>query len=112
MDQQSFTHVLGQPLELPDITMSGGADARTEFADRFAALLRRLERAREASPGEAEAVVSALGAAQVHEWELALAFLDTGRRQPQARRVPLSVGTLRQRFHFVMSMGADRKHAR
>ena len=57
--------------------------------------------------------MSALGAAQVKEWELALALLDAGHRSPpQARRVPLSVGTLRKRFHFVMSMGADRTRAR
>jgi hypothetical protein len=91
--------------------MSGSLDARAEFSARFAAVLQRLERNCAAPPAEVESLMSALGAAQVQEWELALAFLDAGHR-PQTRRVPLSVGTLRQRFHFVMSMGADRRHAR
>jgi hypothetical protein len=108
-----FTQALAQSLELPDDTMSGGTDARAEFASRFAVLLQRLERSRGVSSGEAEALMSALGAAQVKEWELALALLGSGGRAPvQPRRAPLSVGTLRQRFHFVMSMGADRTHAR
>jgi hypothetical protein len=113
MDQQSFAHALARSFELPDVTTSGGPDARAEFSARFAAVLQRLERSRGASQGEAESLMSALGAAQVQEWELALAFLDAGRRLPShARRVPLSVGTLRQRFNFVMSMGADCKRTR
>ena len=86
----------------------GGADARAQFAARFGGLLQRLERRRSpASSAEAESLLSALGAAQMQEWELALAFLETSHRaQPGARRVPLSLGTLRRRFHFVMSMGA------
>jgi hypothetical protein len=112
MDQQSFTQAVARSLDLPD-DPAGSADPRAEFAARFAVLLQRLERSRRVSQGEAEALMSALGAAQVREWELALAFLDSSRRSPpQARRVPLSVGMLRQRFHFVMAMGADRKRAR
>jgi hypothetical protein len=110
MDQQSFIQAVARSLDLPD-DPAGSADPRAEFASRFAVLLQRLERSRGVSKGEAEALMSALGAAQVQEWELALAFLDSNRR-PHARRVPRSVGMLRQRFHFVMAMGADRKRAR
>ena len=94
--------------------MSGGPDGRAEFSARFAAMLQRLERRRGGLNGaEAESLMSALGAAQMQEWELALALLDPGHRPPPpARRAPLSVGALRQRFHFVMSMGADCKGTR
>jgi hypothetical protein len=108
-----FTQALAQSFELPDDTMPGGTNARAAFAARFAVLLQRLEHSRGISQNQAESLMSALGAAQVKEWELALAFLDSSHRpQPGARRLPLSLGTLRQRFHFVMAMGADRKRAR
>jgi hypothetical protein len=113
MDLESFTQALAQTLELPDDPAPAEADARALFAARFAGLLQRLERGRGASHGEAEALMSALGAAQVKEWELALALLEAARRpQPPGRRLPLSLGMLRRRFHFVMSMGADRTRAR
>ncbi len=52
------------------------AEPRAEFVARFAAELERLEKARRDVPGwEAERLVSALGAAGMQEWELALAFL-------------------------------------
>jgi hypothetical protein len=109
----NLTEELARSLELPD-DRPGGTDARAEFSARFAALLQRLERRRGGlDGGEAETLMSALGAAQVQEWELALALLASSQRpQPHARRMPLSIGTLRRRFHFVMSMGADRKRAR
>ena len=118
MDRESFSQALARSFELPDDTMSCGLDARAEFSARFAAALQRLERSRAASASEIDNLMSALGAARVQQWELALALLDAGHRPPpQARRVPLSpvplsIGTLRQRFHFVMAMGADRQRAR
>jgi len=113
MDLESFTQALAQTLELPDDPAPAGTDARASFAARFAVLLQRLERSHGVSHGEAEALMSALGAAQVKEWELALALLEAASRpQPAGRRLPLSLGMLRRRFHFVMSMGADRKRAR
>ena len=80
-----FTQALAQSLELPDDTMPGGTDARAEFAARFAVLLQRLERSRGVSQGETEVLMSALGAAQVREWELALALLDAGPRHGTSR---------------------------
>jgi hypothetical protein len=107
-----FTQALARTLEQLD-DPAGETDARAEFAARFAAALQRLDRRRGLGGAEAENLMSALGAAQVQEWELALALLDSRHgSQPRSRLVPLSVGTLRQRFHFIMSMGADRQHAR
>ena len=106
-----FTHALAQTLEQLDHPASG-IDARAEFAARFTAALQRLERRRGLDGAEAESLMSALGAAQVQEWELALALLGSRHGSQPRRVVPLSAGTLRQRFHFVMSMGADRTRAR
>jgi hypothetical protein len=108
-----FTQALARTLEQLD-DPAAGTDARAEFAARFPAALQRLERRRGLDSAEAESLMSALGAAQVQEWELALALLGSRHgAQPRPRRVvPLSVGTLRQRFHFVMSMGADHQRAR
>jgi len=109
MDTENLDPALFRHLVLPD-DPSGGTDARAQFGARFADLLHRLERRRgPPSGGEAESLLSALGAAQVQEWELALAFLETSQRpQPGTRRSPLSLGTLKRRFHFVMAMGAHR----
>jgi hypothetical protein len=85
------------------------AEPRAEFEARFTAELARLEKTRREVPGwEAERLVSALGAAGMQEWELALAFLASAARAPRVRRrdLPVALGTLRRRFHFVTRMGA------
>ncbi len=106
MHTESLNDALARCLELPDKPTA--EDPRTDFEARFAAELRRLERnGASVRAAGGDSLLSALGAAQVGEWELALAFLDAGSRSSGARRPPLSLGTLRQRFHFVMAMGAQ-----
>jgi len=108
MHSDFLADTLTHYLELPD-DPAGGTDARAEFATRFAVVLQRLERNRRVPHGEAEVLMSALGAAQVKEWELALALLDSSHRaQPGARRLPASLGMLRRRFQLVMSVAAVR----
>ena len=85
------------------------AEPRAEFVARFTVELERLEKARRDVPGwEAERLVSALGAAGMQEWELALAFLASAAHAPRVRRrdVPVALGTLRRRFHFATRMRA------
>jgi hypothetical protein len=108
MHSESIPDALARCLDLPD--EPAAMDSRAEFEVRFTAELRRLEAGRAALDSvRAESLLSALGAAKVQQWDLALAFLDAAGRRAEAaapRRVALSTGTLRQRFHFVMSMGA------
>jgi hypothetical protein len=106
MHTENLTDALARCLELLD--EPAAEDPRAEFEARFAAELHRLEKAGPSvRAADADSLLSALGAAQVGEWELALAFLDSARRSHSSARRPLSLGTLRQRFHFVMAMGAD-----
>ena len=82
-----------------------GQDRRGEFFDRFEAALSRFERSEmPLRPWEQENLVSALGAASVQEYELALAFVAAAAERPTVpaarhfRRQPLPIATLRRRF--------------
>ena len=75
MDAENFDPALFRRLELPDEAL-GGADARAQFEARFTDALQRLERRRgPPTSGEAESLLSALGAAQVQEWEIGRAHV-------------------------------------
>src|SRR5262249_9738897 len=105
------THFLAQPLVLelgpPADAPTDSGESRAEFEARFAAELLRLEGARRDLSGpQADSLLSALGAAGVREWQLALAFLDAAARSNAAarpRRAALTLGMLRRRFQLVMS---------
>src|SRR5262249_7101088 len=78
-------------------------DPRYRFVACFAGELARLEKARRrVECWEAERLMSALGAAAVREWELALAFLATRPTHRLVRPAPLPLATLRRRFEAVM----------
>ena len=86
------------------------AGSRAEFAAGFAAALRRLEASGEDSDGRrAESLQSALGAAAVEQWELALAFVTASMRavpDPRSgRRAIVPLATLRRRFGTVIQQG-------
>ena len=112
MHSENLNDAFARCLELLD--EPAAADPRADFAARFAAELQRLEKGGATIRAtEADGLLSALGAAQVGQWDLALAFLDAARRSPAgARRPAPSLGTLRQRFHFVMATGAEAARAR
>jgi hypothetical protein len=113
MHSENLTDALARCLESLD--EPAAANPRADFEARFSAELQRLAAGRAPLDGaRAEGLLSALGAAKVQEWDLALAFLESARRRPApgARRVSLSPRVLRQRFHFVMSMGARTPAAR
>jgi hypothetical protein len=103
MNEQSLAQALSPSLD-PAEEPAGGRDSRAEFEARFAAELLRLEKSRrEPDAAQAESLLSALGAAGVREWELALAFLGAAKAPIRARRAALSLGVLRRRFQLVMS---------
>ena len=78
-------------------------DPRATFVACFAGELARLERTkRGVECREAERLLSALGAAAVREWELALAFLAARPPSRLVRPATLPVATLRRRFEAVM----------
>jgi hypothetical protein len=78
-------------------------DPRATFVACFAAELARLEKTRRGvTCREAERLLSALGAAAVREWELALAFLAARPPSRLVRPTTLPVATLRRRFEAVM----------
>ena len=78
-------------------------DPRHRFVACFAAELARLEKSeRRVECWEAERLLSALGAAAVREWELALAFLAARPAYRLVRPAPLALATLRRRFEAVM----------
>ena len=112
MHSENLNDAFARCLELLD--EPAAADPRADFAARFTSELERLEQGGATIRAtEADGLLSALGAAQVGQWDLALAFLDAARRSPAgARRPAPSPGTLRQRFHFVMATGAEPAHAR
>jgi hypothetical protein len=82
-----------------------GAAAKARFQGRFAAELRRLAGlGRELDAWEEENMLSALGAAALAEYELAIAFVDAIAHPPSPpptrdfRRLPMSVANLNRRF--------------
>ena len=78
-------------------------DPRVTFVACFAAELARLEKSkRRVECWEAERLLSALGAAAVREWELALAFLAARPTYRLVRPAALPLDTLRRRFEAVM----------
>jgi hypothetical protein len=104
MHSESLGDVLSrclEPLEQPV-----AAASRAELAAGFAAALQRLEAAGDdADARRAESLLSALGAAAVEQWELALAFVAASMRAvPDRRSVRASVplATLRSRFAAVL----------
>ncbi len=105
MNDKSLSYALSMGLDAPPGPAEAG-HGRAEFQARFAAELARLEaRRQDLDSGQADSLLSALGAAGVREWELALAFLDAAAGSPaRTRRAALSVGVLRRRFQLVMSV--------
>ena len=82
---------------------ASAADPRATFEACFAAELARLEKApRDLGGCEAERLLSALGAAGVREWELALAFLTVRPTARFGRPAALPLATLRRNFEAVM----------
>lgn len=82
-----------------------GHERRNDFFDRFEATLGRLEQSgAPLRPWEQENLLSALGAASVQEYELAIALVAAAADQPaipaarHVRRQPLSLASLRRRF--------------
>jgi hypothetical protein len=82
-----------------------GNDQRDDFLARFETALGRLEKAGgPLRPWEQDNLLSALGAASVQEYELAIAFVvATGEQSPMPaarhfRREPLALASLRRRF--------------
>ena len=85
------------------------AASRAEFTAGFAAALQQLEAAGDDAAGRrAESLLSALGAAAVEQWELALAFVAASMRvTPMAAarrstRASVPLATLRGRFAAVV----------
>jgi hypothetical protein len=106
MHSDLFTDALARCLELLD-DPAAGVDPRAEFETGFAAALHRLEETRRDPGGrEAESLLSALGAAAVEQWELALAFLAAAARAASdgrsVRRAIVPLATLRRRFRAVV----------
>ena len=109
MHTENLSDAVSQCLELLD--QPAAAASRAEFTAGFAAALQRLEKAGDDADGRrAESLLSALGAAAIEQWELALAFVAAsmrvtpmvaapGRRSARAG-VPLA--TLRGRFAAVV----------
>ena len=113
MNEHSLARALSLDLNAPDDALlapaAGVSDSRAEFEARFIAELQRLERGRHLDSARADSLLSALGAAGVREWELALAFLDAAIHAPaKTRRAALSLGVLRRRFQLVMSVAGAR----
>ena len=126
MHTENIGDAFSQCLEL--LGQPPPAASRAEFTAGFAAALHQLEAAGDDAAGRrAESLLSALGAAAVEQWELALAFVAAairvtpvaaapGRRNARAN-VPLA--TLRGRFaaivrrhYFVTPAGATATRAR
>lgn len=126
MHTENIGDALSQCLELLDQPPT--AASRAEFTAGFAAALQQLEAAGDDAAGRrAESLLSALGAAAIEQWELALAFVAAamrvtpmaaapGRRSARAN-VPLA--TLHGRFasvvrqhYFVTPAGAPATRAR
>ena len=102
MDAQSPAQALSIGLQNRDGPAEAD-DPRATFVACFSAELARLERARNrVRSGDAERLLSALGAAAVREWELALAFLSAQPTHRLVRPEPLPLATLRRRFEAVM----------
>ncbi len=83
---------------------------RAEFTAGFAVALWRLETSGGDADGRrAESLQSALGAASVEQWELALAFvaasMQTGSDRRSSRGAIVPVDTLRRRFVAVIHQG-------
>ena len=104
MHSESLYDALSRCLETLEQPVA--AASRAAFAAGFAAALQRLEQAGDdADARRAESLLSALGAAAVEQWELALAFVAASMRAVPDRRsarasVPLA--TLRNRFAAVL----------
>jgi hypothetical protein len=86
------------------------AVSRAEFAAGFAVALWRLETSGDDADGRrAQSLQSAIGAAAVEQWELALAFVARSMRAESDRRGPrraiVPVDTLRRRFAAVVHQG-------
>jgi hypothetical protein len=109
MHTENLSEAFSRCLELLD--QPAAAPPRAEFAADFAAALQRLE----ASGGEAngrrvESLQSALGAAAVEQWELALAFVAASKRAApmaaapghRSARASVPLATLRRRFTAVI----------
>ncbi len=82
-----------------------GQDRRDDFFNRFETTLARLEDAGGSlRPWEEENLLSALGAASIEEYELAIAFVAAAGERPEApierhsRRQALPIAGLRRRF--------------
>ncbi len=98
---EAFSHCL-KLLDQPAAAVS-----RAEFTAGFAAALWRLETSGDDADGRrAESLQSALGAASVEQWELALAFvaasMQTGSDRRSSRRAIVPVDALRRRFAIVI----------
>ena len=102
MHSQFPSQAVSIGLETPDDPPAAD-DPRATFVACFAGELARLEKAkRGVDCREAERLLSALGAAAVREWELALAFLAARPPSRLVRPAALPVATLRRRFEAVM----------
>jgi len=107
MHTENIGDALSQCLELLD--QPAPAASRAEFTAGFAAALQQFEAAGDDAAGRrAESLLSALGAAAVEQWELALAFVAAAIRvTPMAAprrsaRANASLATLRGRFAAIV----------
>jgi len=125
MHTENLSDALSRCLELLEQPVP--AASRAEFTAGFAAALHRLETAGDDADGRAgESLLSALGAASVEQWELALAFVAAAMRvtpmaaaHRRSARAGVPLATLRRRFaavirqhYFVSSAGAGPARAR
>jgi hypothetical protein len=104
MHTENLSDALSRCLEL--LEQPAAAASRAEFEASFGAAMRRLEASGDGAGGrQAESLLSALGAAAVEQWELALAFVAASRRAESDRRnsrASVPIATLRRRFAAVL----------
>jgi hypothetical protein len=108
MHSESLTDAFSRCLEL--LEQPAAAVSRAEFTAGFAVALWRLETSGDDADGRrAESLQSALGAAAVEQWELALAFVAASMRagsdRRSSRRAIVPLDTLRRRFVAVIHQG-------
>jgi hypothetical protein len=113
MHSENLSDAFSRCLKL--LEQPAAAVSRAEFAAGFAVALWRLEASGDDADGRrAQSLQSAIGAAAVEQWELALAFVArsmqaTQMRAGSDRRVPrraiVPVDTLRRRFAAVIHQG-------
>ena len=104
MHSENLSDAFSRCLKL--LEQPAAAVSRAEFAAGFAVALWRLEASGDDADGRrAQSLQSAIGAAAVEQWELALAFVAASMRAvPDRRSVRASVplATLRSRFAAVL----------